>query len=262
MSCIDRRRRDRRRRILRRIAVLFIFLAAPCLFAQIQTPQNYPSINVNLGGSAPESMSNAIQIFILMTVLSLAPSIFVMVTSFTRIAIVFHFLRQALGTQNVPSNQILVGLSLIMTFYIMSPTFKLIKQDAYDPMRRGELTLEEAIDNASDPLKVFMLKHTREKDLSLFVYLSKQPKPTSRMEVPMEVLVPAFIISELKTAFEIGFLVFIPFLIVDLVVASILLAMGMMMLPPVMISMPFKILLFIMVDGWHLLVGSMIQSFG
>lgn len=246
---------------LLKIAFYLAIFAGCAALAQVQTPPSGPLVSVNLGNSGPDAMSNSIQIFLLLTILSLAPSILIMVTSFTRIAIVFHFLRQALGTQNVPSNTILTGLALIMTFYIMGPTFREIKTEAYEPMRRGELTLEQTLERASDPLKVFMLKHTREKDLALFVELSKLPKPNTRLEVPLEILVPAFIISELKTAFEIGFLIFLPFLIVDLVVASILLAMGMMMLPPVMISMPFKILLFVMVDGWHLLVTSLVLSF-
>jgi flagellar biosynthesis protein FliP len=246
--------------ILKRLIYLGLMLGTGAL-AQIQNPTNNPLINVNMGTNSPEAISNSIQIFLMLTILSLAPSILIMVTSFTRIAIVFHFLRQALGTQNVPSNAILSGLALIMTFFIMGPTFRQIKAEAYDPMRRGELTLEQSLERGVAPLKVFMLKHTREKDLGLFVHLSKLPKPATRMEVPFEVLLPAFLISELKTAFEIGFLIFLPFLIVDLVVASILLAMGMMMLPPVMISMPFKILLFVMVDGWYLLVGSLVQSF-
>ena len=242
--------------------VLGLLFMGVQLYAQIQTQQPAnPIISVNLGNDTPEAASNVIQIFLLMTVLSLVPSLLIMVTSFTRIAIVFHFLRQALGTQNVPSNTILSGMALIMTFFVMSSTFREIKQTAYDPMRRGEISLEEALESSTPPMKTFMLKHTREKDLALFVHLSGMPKPATRMDVPLEILTPAFIISELKTAFEIGFLIFIPFLIVDLVVASVLLAMGMMMLPPVMISMPFKILLFVMVDGWHLLVGSMIQSF-
>jgi len=245
------------RRVL--LCLIPLLFAAPVLLAQAQG--GTPAVSINFGGDGPENVTNTIQVFLLLTVLSLAPSILIMVTSFTRIAIVFHFIRQALGTQNVPSNTVLSGLALIMTFYIMSPTFRQIKADAYEPMKRGEIGVEEAFDRASLPIKIFMLKHTREKDLSLFVHLSKLPKPATRAEVPLEVLVPAFIISELKTAFEIGFLVFLPFLIVDLVVASILLAMGMMMLPPVMISMPFKILLFVMVDGWHLLVTSMVLSF-
>lgn len=240
---------------------LGLFLFSALVSAQIQTPTNSPTISINLGNSAGEAASNSIQIFVLLTILSLVPAIFMMFTSFARLTIVLSFLRQALGTQNVPSNQVLAGLAMIMTFYIMSPTFRAIKTEAYDPMKRGEITLEQAWDRGAEPLRKFMLKHTREKDLALFIRLSNQPKPATRLEVPMEILTPAFMISELKTAFEIGFLIFIPFLIVDLVVASILLAMGMMMLPPVMISMPFKILLFVMVDGWHLLVGSLVQSF-
>ena len=243
-------------------ALVCFLIFAGSAFAQIQSQQpTNPVISIDLGNDSGEAASNVIQIFLLLTVLSLVPSLLIMVTSFTRIAIVFHFLRQALGTQNVPSNNILAGMALIMTFFVMSPTFRAIKETAYDPMRRGEITLDQAIEGSIDPMKTFMLKHTREKDLALFVHLSGQPKPATRMDVPIEILTPAFVISELKTAFEIGFLLFIPFLIVDLVVASILLAMGMMMLPPVLISLPFKILLFVMVDGWHLLVGSMIQSF-
>ncbi len=247
---------------MKKLVWLLIVFASGAAMAQIQSQQPAnPLISVNLGANGPEAASNTIQIFLLLTVLSLVPSLLIMVTSFARIAIVFHFLRQALGTQNVPSNNILAGMALIMTFFIMSSTFREIKQNAYDPMKNGEISLGEAMENSADPLKKFMLKHTREKDLALFVHLSGAPKPATRLEVPLEILTPAFIISELKTAFEIGFLIFIPFLIVDLVVASILLAMGMMMLPPVMISMPFKILLFVMVDGWHLLVSSLIQSF-
>lgn len=242
------------------LAFLILLALSGMLFGQ-PPQQGAPGISINFGNSGPEAVANTVQVFLLMTVLSLAPSILIMATSFTRIVIVFHFIRQALGTQNVPSNTVLTGLALVMTFYIMAPTFKQIKVEAYDPMRDGEIGVEEAIDRAVEPMKRFMLKHTREKDLALFVELSRQEKPPTRLEVPLEILVPAFIISELKTAFEIGFLVFLPFLIVDLVIASILLAMGMMMLPPIMISMPFKILLFVMVDGWHLIVTSMVMSF-
>ena len=248
---------------MKKIGILIsVLLFSPFLAAQVQSTQpGNPIISLNLGNDSASAASNTVQIFLLLTVLSLVPSLLIMVTSFTRIAIVFHFLRQALGTQNVPSNNILAGMAMIMTFFVMASTFQTIKKDAYDPMKNGEITLEEAIEKGIDPLKVFMLQHTREKDLALFLKLSQSPKPATRLEVPIHILTPAFIISELKTAFEIGFLIFIPFLIVDLVVASILLAMGMMMLPPVMISMPFKILLFVMVDGWHLLVGSLVQSF-
>ena len=242
---------------------MMIALLPWVLFAQTQPPisPGSPSISINLGATGADATANSMQLFLLITVLSLLPSIVMMATSFTRIVIVFHFLRQALGTQNVPSNQILVGISLVLTFYVMSPTFRAIKEEAYDPMVRNEITLSESLERAAIPLKKFMLIHTREKDLALFLHLSKTPQPQTRMDIGIEVLTPAFVISELKTAFELGFLIFLPFLIVDLVVASILLAMGMMMLPPVMISLPFKLLLFVMVDGWHLLVGSMVQSF-
>lgn len=222
-------------------------------------PQTQPLIGINFDSNT--SVATSVQLFLLITLLSLLPSILVMATSFTRLVIVFHFIRQAMGTQSVPSNQILVGLALVLTFFIMGPTFLEIKNQAYDPMVRGEVSLGEALQRASDPLKTFMMKHTREKDLALFVHLSKGERPKTRADVSLLVLTPAFVISELKTAFEIGFLIFLPFLIVDLVVASILLAMGMMMLPPILISLPFKILLFIMVDGWHLLVLSMVQGF-
>ncbi len=240
--------------------LLGLAVATALAQTQAQQPGN-PLVSVNLGDSSGEAASNVVQIFVLLTVLSLAPAIMIMATSFTRLSVVFYFLRQALGTQNVPSNQLLAGMAMIMTFFIMAPTFREIKANAYDPMSRGEITLDQAFEAGADPLKRFMLKHTREKDLALFVKLSGQAKPATRLETPLEVLTPAFIISELKTAFEIGFLIFVPFLIVDLVVASILLAMGMMMLPPILISLPFKILLFIMVDGWHLLVSSMMQTF-
>jgi len=229
------------------------------LFLLVLQPATQPLISLNLGGE--NAVASSVQLFLIITVLSLLPSILVMGTSFTRLVIVFHFVRQAIGTQSVPSNQILVGLSLILTFFIMSPTLLAIKTQAYDPMVRGEIGLEQALTQGAEPLKKFMLAHTREKDLALFLHLSKGPRPATRAEVPLTVLAPAFVISEVKTAFEIGFMVFLPFLIVDLVVASILLAMGMMMLPPVLISLPFKVLLFVMVDGWHLLVMSLVQGF-
>jgi flagellar biosynthetic protein FliP len=246
-----------------KLMTLFYLGQSVLLWAQPQqaVPPVTPTISINLGAQSPDVAANSIQIFLLITVLSLLPSILIMATSFTRITIVFHFLRQAMGTQNVPSNQILVGISLILTFYIMAPTFKAIKEEAYDPMIRNEITLSETLTRAAVPLKRFMLLHTREKDLALFIHLSKSALPKTRMDIAIEVLTPAFVISELKTAFELGFLIFLPFLIIDLVVASILLAMGMMMLPPIMISLPFKVLLFVMVDGWHLIVGSLVQSF-
>jgi len=194
-------------------------------------------------------------------VLTLAPTILMTTTCFTRILVVLHFVRQGLGTQTAPSNQVLLSLALVMSFFVMAPVGKEINQTVLQPLNRNELTVDQAMDRTAAPLKVFMLKHTRKKDLSLFLQIAKAPAPQTKADVPLEVLVPAFLISELKTAFEIGFMVFLPFLIVDMVVASILLSMGMMMLPPVVISLPFKVLLFVLVDGWYLIVGSLVKGY-
>ncbi|MEK4441193.1 flagellar type III secretion system pore protein FliP [Niallia sp. FSL K6-0077] len=209
----------------------------------------------------PDNVSTSVQLLLLLTVLSLAPSIIILLTSFTRIVIVLSFVRTALATQQMPPNQVIVGLALFLTFFIMAPTFQEVNDKALTPLFNEEITLEEAYDNASLPLKEFMSKHTRQKDLALFLNYSKAEAPESIEDIPLTTLVPAFAISELKTAFQIGFMIFIPFLVIDMVVASILMSMGMMMLPPVMISLPFKILLFIMVDGWYLVVKSLLESF-
>lgn len=209
----------------------------------------------------PGNVSTSVQLLLLLTVLSLAPSIIILLTSFTRIVIVLSFVRTALATQQMPPNQVIVGLALFLTFFIMAPTFLEVNDKALTPLFNEEITLEEAYDNASLPLKEFMSKHTRQKDLALFLNYSKAEAPESIEDIPLTTLVPAFAISELKTAFQIGFMIFIPFLVIDMVVASILMSMGMMMLPPVMISLPFKILLFIMVDGWYLVVKSLLESF-
>ncbi|AYV71158.1 flagellar type III secretion system pore protein FliP [Bacillus circulans] len=209
----------------------------------------------------PGNVSTSVQLLLLLTVLSLAPSIIILLTSFTRIVIVLSFVRTALATQQMPPNQVIVGLALFLTFFIMAPTFQEVNDKALTPLFNEEITLEEAYDNASLPLKEFMSKHTRQKDLALFLNYSKAEAPESIEDIPLTTLVPAFAISELKTAFQIGFMIFIPFLVIDMVVASILMSMGMMMLPPVMISLPFKILLFIMVDGWYLVVKSLLESF-
>jgi len=202
----------------------------------------------------PQEVSSTIQILLILTVLSLAPSILIMMTCFTRIIIVFSFLRNALGTQQMPPNQVLIGLALFITFFIMAPIGAEINKNAVEPYLAGEIVQEEALDKAMEPLRNFMFKQTREKDLALFLSLSGIGQPEVLDEIPNHVLIPAFIISELKTAFQIGFLIYIPFIIIDMVVASTLMSMGMMMLPPVMISLPFKILLFIMVDGWSLVI--------
>jgi flagellar biosynthetic protein FliP len=208
-----------------------------------------------------EINSPVIEVFLLISFLSFLPAVLIMFTSFTRIVVVLSFLRHAFGGQQVPPNMVIIGLSLFLTFFIMSPTINVITESAITPYIEEDIKFGEAVDEAVPPLKNFMLKQTRQKDIALFVGLTKQEKPASPEEVNMSILIPAFAISELKTAFEIGFLLFLPFLIIDMVVASILLSMGMMMLPPIMISLPFKLLLFVLVDGWNLIVGSMMRSF-
>ena len=205
--------------------------------------------------------SPLIETFLIISFLSFLPAVLIMLTSFTRIVVILSFLRHAFGGQSVPPNPVVIGLALFLTFFIMSPTINLINNNAITPYIDEEVSFGEAIDYAVPPLKKFMLKQTREKDIALFAGLSKNTLPEKAEEVSMSVLIPAFAISELKTAFEIGFLLFLPFLVVDMVIASILLSMGMMMLPPVMISLPFKLLLFVLVDGWNLVIGSMMRSF-
>ncbi len=206
-------------------------------------------------------MTMPVQIMILLTLLTFLPAIIISLSSFTRIIIVFHFLRQALGTQEAPSNQILIGLALFLSFFIMNPTLTAIYNDAYEPWSKGEIDQAQALERGSQPLKQFMLRSTREKDLQLFIEMSGGPKPKGPDDLPMRAVMPAFMISEIKTAFQIGFVLFLPFLVIDMVVSSVLLSMGMMQLPPVMVSLPFKVLLFIMVDGWGLVVSSLVKSY-
>ncbi|PKL91629.1 MAG: flagellar biosynthetic protein FliP [Candidatus Goldiibacteriota bacterium HGW-Goldbacteria-1] len=221
-----------------------------------------PNIALSVNPSEnPKDVAATIQIILLLTVLTLAPAILMLMTSFTRIIIVLSFLRQALGSQQIPPNQILIGLALFMTFFLMRPVGTEIYDKAWKPYSENKITLDKAVDEAVKPVRQFMFKQTREKDLALFIYLSKSPRPKNPDDVPTSVLIPAFVISELKTAFTVGFIIYVPFLIIDMVVASTLMSMGMMMLPPVMISLPFKILLFILVDGWHLLSRALIVSF-
>jgi flagellar biosynthetic protein FliP len=210
---------------------------------------------------APERLSTSLILFLILTALSLAPALIVMVTSFTRLVVVFSFLRHALGTQQMPPNQVLIALSLFLTFFIMAPVWHDIQSSAVQPYVDQKLTGEEAVQRGLQPLKTFMCKQTRGKDLALFLSIMKAPRPKNFQDIPIAAVVPAFMISELRTAFEIGFLLFLPFLIIDMVVASVLLSMGMMMLPPVMISLVFKVLLFVLVDGWNILVGSLVRSF-
>ncbi len=211
--------------------------------------------------SSPENVSTSIKLILLLTVLTLAPGILILMTCFTRIVVVLSFVRTALATQQMPPNQVIIGLALFLTFFIMAPTFQEINNEALTPLFNEEINLEQAYEKASVPFKEFMSAHTRQKDLALFLNYAQAEAPETIQDIPLSALVPAFAISELKTAFQIGFMIFIPFLVIDMVVASVLMSMGMMMLPPVMISLPFKILLFVLVDGWYLVVKSLLESF-
>ena len=235
-----------------------LFLHAPAHALEI----SFPSMQLNLDGvDGPEQVSSVLQIVFLMTVLTIAPAMVIMMTSFTRLAVVLSLLRQAIGTQQSPPNQVIVGLALFLTFFIMQPVWDRIHKEAMVPYRNMEITGEEFLERSASPLKDFMLKQTSKKDLALFISLSGAGKPENVDDISLSTLIPAFVISELKTAFQIGFLLYIPFIILDMVVASILLSMGMMMLPPVMISLPFKLMLFVLADGWNVLVGSLVRSF-
>lgn len=240
-------------------AVLILILPAGVL-AEPLIP--IPNINLNVEtANQPQQVVDSVKLLIFLTLLSLVPAFLMMLTSFTRIVIVLSFLRNALGTQQTPPNQVLVGLALFLTIFIMSPVYQDVNKNAIEPYLANQLTYEQAVDKASEPIKKFMSRQTREKDLGLFVSIAKMDKPKNIDEVPMTVLIPAFVISELKTAFQIGFIIFIPFLVIDMVVASTLMSMGMFMLPPVMVALPFKLLLFVMVDGWYLVVKSLVESF-
>ncbi len=246
------------------LSIVALSVAAGVFYGSMVAAQPIPLPTITLGVSdtdQPAKVSVLLQILFLLTVLSLAPAILIMLTSFTRIVVVLSFLRQAMGTQRMPPNQIIIGLALFLTFFIMSPVFHQVNRDALQPYLSNEIDYKEALSVASQPLREFMLKQTREKDLALFVSISNMERPKEPSEVPMTTIIPSFIISELKTAFQIGFMIYIPFLIIDMVIASILLAMGMMMLPPIMISLPFKLMLFVLVDGWYLIMGSLVKSF-
>ena len=239
-------------------------LVALCIvgFASDALAQALPKISLQVedaqqGGDAAVSL----QIIFLLTILSLAPSILIMMTSFTRIVIVLSFLRTAIGTQSMPPNQLIVGLSLFLTFFVMAPVWERVNDEAIQPLIEDEIPYAVALDRGMEPIREFMLKQTRQKDMALFVRMAHIQQPRNHTEIPNSVLIPSFIISELRTAFQIGFILYIPFLVIDLVVSSILLSMGMMMLPPIMVSLPFKILLFVLVDGWNLLIQSLVKSF-
>ncbi|QST01596.1 flagellar type III secretion system pore protein FliP [Pontibacillus sp. ALD_SL1] len=211
--------------------------------------------------SDPANVATSVKLLLVLTVLSIAPGILVLMTSFTRIIIVLSFVRTSLATQQMPPNQVLVGLALFLSFFVMAPTLQEVNEEALTPLFNEDISLEEAYQNASEPMKEFMAKHTREKDLALFMNYAQMEKPESVQDIPLTTMVPAFAISELKTAFQMGFMIFVPFLVIDMAVASILMSMGMMMLPPVMISLPFKILLFVLVDGWYLIMQSLLEGF-
>jgi flagellar biosynthetic protein FliP len=253
----------RKRRILVVLAVLAIALLTLTSCAA-QTDASGQPITQTPGGidtQNPQNVSTALQLLVLITVLSLAPAVLVMVTSFTRIIVVLSLVRNAIGIPQLPPNQVLIGLALFLTAFVMAPAIKQINNDAVQPYLNGTITQQDAYYRGEAPLRAFMLKQTRQQDLGLFLKMSDTPKPETVNDVPTYVLVPAFTISELKTAFQMGFVMFVPFLIIDLIVSSALLSMGMMMLPPVIVSLPFKILLFVLVDGWYLIIGSLVGSF-
>ena len=243
--------------------ITFFLLMAAGIFSETKAQNVLPNLTIGVEQSdKPQDLVPTLQIVFMLTILSLAPSILIMMTSFTRIIVVFHFLRQSLNTQTVPSNQILVGMALFISFFIMRPVIDEINDTALQPYLNDQIPQAEALENAAKPIRAFMIKQTREQDLLLFVDLREnREKPKTVDDIPLTTLIPAFIISELKTAFQIGFLLYLPMLLIDLVVGSVLLSMGMMMLPPVMIAMPFKLLLFVLVDGWYLVVESLVKGF-
>jgi len=246
----------------KKLRLIFIIAAALVLLADIGAAQTLPKVSIQVGEQGdPGELSTTLQIVVLLTVLTLAPSILIMVTSFIRIIVVLSFLRHAMGANQMPPNQLLLGLALILTFFIMAPAANQAYTDGLKPYIEKQIPGAEAYAKAVAPFREFMLAQTREQDLALFVDIAKLPAPNNQDDIPLHVLVPAFVISELRTAFQISFVIFIPFLVIDMVVASVLMSMGMMMLPPVIVSLPFKILLFVLVDGWYLLVKSLVESF-
>jgi flagellar biosynthetic protein FliP len=245
------------------IIILFLLILSSTAIAQQQsTTIPFPKIGIDIGtADNPEDISVTLQILLLMTVLSLAPSLLIMTTSYLRLIIAFHFLKSALGTQQMPPGQLLAGVALFLTFFIMAPTWSKVNDEALQPMMDGKISMEEAYDKGVQPIREFMFKNVRDEDLALFLDLSNLERPETREDLPTYILIPAFALSELRAGFIIGFFLFIPFVMVDMIIASILMSMGMMMLPPMLISLPFKILLFILVDGWNLIVGSLVRSF-
>jgi flagellar biosynthetic protein FliP len=243
------------------LLVLLPLVLAACTPGEVGG-QTVPSVSLGVGqAQGPQETVTSLQILLLLTVLSLAPAFLIMVTAFTRIIIVLSLIRNAIGVPQLPPNQVLLGLALFLTFFVMAPVWQKVQTDAVTPFTAGQIGQPEAFSRAEQPVRQFMLRQVREKDLSLFVFLAKIDPPKTIEDVPTYVVVPAFIISELKTAFQMGFVIFIPFLVIDMVVSTVLMSMGMMMLPPVLISLPFKILLFVLVDGWYLLTRALVLSF-
>ncbi|KAB2954386.1 flagellar type III secretion system pore protein FliP [Heliorestis acidaminivorans] len=251
-----------RRGQLLRLPLLLLLFVTLVPTEGLANPLPIPTVSIGVEGTDdPVEVSKSLQILFLLTVLSLAPAILIMMTSFTRIIVVLNFTRTALAMQTMPPNQVLIGLALFLTFFIMAPTWSTINEQALQPYIAGELSQDEALENAIDPLREFMLKQTREKDLALFVNLAEIDQPETYRDIPTRVVIPAFILSELKTAFQIGAIIYLPFIVIDMIVGSVLMSMGMMMLPPMMISLPFKVLVFVLVDGWYLIVRSLVLSF-
>ena len=246
--------------MIKRLAA-FLLLALPTALAIAQTTGGLPAITSTPSAGGGTTYSFTIQTLILMTALTFIPAAVLMMTGFTRIVIVLSLLRHAMGTQTSPPNQVIVGLSLFLTFFIMSPVLERVYIDAYIPLSENKINIMQAGERAAVPMRAFMLKQTRESDLALFANIAKVEKLEKPEDTPLRILIPAFVISELKTAFQIGFIIFIPFLVIDMVVASLLMSMGMMMMSPVMVALPFKLMLFVLVDGWHLVIGSLVQSF-
>ncbi len=251
------------------LAVVLLWVVPQIALAQAApnapTAPTVPLPQINLGISparSPQQVVGALQILLLLTVLTLAPTLLVLCTSFTRIIVVLSFVRTAMGTQSTPPNQVLTGLALLLTFFVMAPTIKAVNTNAIQPYLKHQISQSVALNRAVAPVRTFMFKQTRQKDIELFYAISKEPRPRTPADVPTYILIPAFVISELKTAFEIGFALYIPFVVIDMVTSSILLSMGMMMIPPIIISLPFKILVFVLVDGWNLVVAALFQSFG
>ncbi len=245
------------------LILLTLFVFSEVGFAQQSNPTvPVPKIGIDIGTSdKPEDLSVSLQIILLLTILTLAPSILIMTTAYLRIIIVFHFVRNALGTMQMPPSQLLAGIAMFVTFFIMAPTWGEINDNAIKPYMDNKITVDVAYEKAIGPIRTFMYKNTKQQDIELFINLANMPKPATRNDIPTYVLIPSFVLSELRTGFIMGFFVFIPFLMVDMIVSSILMSMGMMMLPPMLISLPFKILLFILVDGWNLIIGSLVRSF-